>query len=90
MSTRAAATATATATRRAARTTNTNTRPAATKPKPRLEPDAIYTPAELRAVVTIGRDKLFRLLRTGEIACKQDGRTYLVKGAAFLAWMAAA
>lgn len=84
----AAATASAAA-RRAARTTNTRT--AAPKPpKPRLDPDAIYTPNELRAIVTIGRDKLNRLLASGEIANKQSGRTRLVQGAAFLAWMTAA
>lgn len=66
----------------------TNTIQPTPKPKPRLEPDAIYTPTELRAIVTIGRDKLNRLLRTGEIECKQHGRTYLLTGAAFLAWLA--
>lgn len=37
-----------------------------------------YTPAECRDVLKIGRDKVYELLRSGELSSRRVGRRYII------------
>lgn len=50
----------------------------ADRPKQQKGQPIIYTPDECRDVLKLGRDKVYELLRSGELTSRRVGRRYLI------------
>ena len=57
-----------------------------TEPARELDAD-FYTPAELKQLLNIGRDHVYRLLESGEIRSIRIGNQYRVPKSEYQAWM---
>lgn len=46
--------------------------------RPKQKKALAYTPAECQDALKLGRDKVYALLRSGELASRRVGRRYLI------------